>query len=81
MTYDDQIDAAIADHDIDRLIKFAYGDTCRCTTIKSVRLQDVRGSLALQSCSAFTVRKPDRASCLALNALLSLDSKYFGDIM
>lgn len=34
MTYDDQIEAAIADQDIDRLIKFAYGDTCRCTTVK-----------------------------------------------
>lgn len=34
MTYDDQIEAAIADKDIDRLIKFAYGDTCRCTTVK-----------------------------------------------
>ncbi|MGM4967823.1 hypothetical protein AB7714_30290 [Tardiphaga sp. 1201_B9_N1_1] len=34
MTYSDQIEAAIADRDIDRLIKFAYGDTCRCTTVK-----------------------------------------------
>ena len=34
MTYDDQIEAAIADKDIDGLIKFAYGDTCRCTTVK-----------------------------------------------
>ncbi|MGM4896977.1 hypothetical protein [Tardiphaga sp. 839_C3_N1_4] len=34
MTYDDQIGAAITDPDLDRLIKFAYGDTCRCTTVK-----------------------------------------------
>ncbi|WP_092151828.1 hypothetical protein [Bradyrhizobium sp. NFR13] len=34
MTYDDQIEAAIADRDIDTLLKFAYGDTCRCTTVK-----------------------------------------------
>jgi len=34
MTYDDQIEAAIADQDIGQLIKFAYGDTCRCTTVK-----------------------------------------------
>ncbi len=36
LTYDDQIETAIADQDIDRLIKFAYGDTCRCTTVKKV---------------------------------------------
>lgn len=34
MTYDNQIEAAIADRDIDRLLIFAYGDTCRCTTVK-----------------------------------------------
>ncbi|KAA0070541.1 hypothetical protein CIW50_27240 [Tardiphaga sp. P9-11] len=34
MTYADQIETAIADQDIDRLIKFAYGDICRCTTVK-----------------------------------------------
>ena len=34
MTYADQIETAIADQDIDRLIKFGYGDTCRCTTVK-----------------------------------------------
>jgi hypothetical protein len=34
LTYDDQIETAISDQDIDRLIKFAYGDTCRCTTVK-----------------------------------------------
>jgi hypothetical protein len=34
LTYDDQIETAIADQDIDRLIRFAYGYTCRCTTVK-----------------------------------------------
>lgn len=34
MSYDDQIEQAIADQDIDRLIKYAYGDTCRCNTVR-----------------------------------------------
>lgn len=32
--YADQIEDAIARNDIDQLIKYAYGDTCRCQTIK-----------------------------------------------
>lgn len=32
--YADQIEDAIARNDIDLLIKYAYGDTCRCRTIK-----------------------------------------------
>jgi hypothetical protein len=34
MTYDDQIETAIGNRDIDRLIKLAYGDTCSCITVK-----------------------------------------------
>lgn len=34
MTYADRIEQAIEVKDIDRLIKYAYGDTCRCQTIK-----------------------------------------------
>ncbi len=34
MTYDDQIEQAIAANDIDTLIRFAYGSPCLCTTIK-----------------------------------------------
>lgn len=34
MTYDDQVEAAIEAQDFDKLIKFAYGDACKCTTVK-----------------------------------------------
>ena len=34
MIYDDQIEQAIAAHDIDALIRFAYGSACLCTTVK-----------------------------------------------
>ncbi len=34
MTYDDQVEQAIAAGDIDTLIRFAYGSPCLCTTIK-----------------------------------------------
>lgn len=32
--YADKVEDAIARGDIDRLIKYAYGDTCRCQKIK-----------------------------------------------
>lgn len=32
--YAEKVEEAIAQGDIDRLIKYAYGDTCRCQKIK-----------------------------------------------
>lgn len=32
--YEEKIERAIAEGDIDQLIIYAYGDTCRCETIK-----------------------------------------------
>jgi hypothetical protein len=32
--YAERIEDAISQGDIDRLIRYAYGDTCRCHTVK-----------------------------------------------
>jgi hypothetical protein len=34
LTYSDRIEQAIEARDIYRLIKYAYGDACRCQTVK-----------------------------------------------
>jgi hypothetical protein len=34
MTYDEQVEQAIAADDIETLVRFAYGYPCACTTIK-----------------------------------------------
>jgi hypothetical protein len=34
MTYDEQVEQAIAANDVETLVKFAYGYPCACTRIK-----------------------------------------------
>lgn len=34
LTYDERVEKAIAERDVDCLIRYAYGYPCRCTTLK-----------------------------------------------